>query len=89
MVVFWRREWKGDAVAFDCDPKLNCEEGGTEREGRTGVETNIICGQKNKHYRIQRYIQLSIAEMHTNTRQYETVKLRTCMYTLSNVLCFV
>jgi hypothetical protein len=42
VVVFWRREWKGDAVAFDRDPKLNCEEGGTEREGRTGVETNII-----------------------------------------------
>ncbi len=24
--------------------------------------------------------------MHTNTTQYETVNLRTCMYTLSNVL---
>jgi len=46
VVVFWRREWKGDAVAFDRDPKLNCEEGGTEREGRTGVETNTICRQK-------------------------------------------
>ncbi len=88
--VLGRREGKGDAVAFDRDPKLNSEEGETEREGRTGEETNIICRQKNKHYRnIQRYIQLSITEMHTNPRQYETVKLRTCLHTLSNVLMIV
>ena len=33
--VVGRREGEeGDAVAFDRDPKLNCEEGETEREGR-------------------------------------------------------
>ncbi len=85
--VLGRREGKGDAVAFDRDPKLNCEEG--EQNGRGGREwkqTSFV--DKNKHYRnIQRYIQLSITEMHTNTTQYETVKLRTCMY-IYTFYCF-
>ena len=34
--MFGRREGKGDAVAFDRDPKLNCEEG--EQNGRGGRE---------------------------------------------------
>ena len=34
------REGKGDAVAFDRDPKLNCEDGGNRTKGEGGSGNN-------------------------------------------------
>ena len=75
-------------VVTDRDPNLKSEdlERGWERSAGRG--NNIICRQKTNITRnIQRYIQLSIIEIHTNTIQYHNMRLSNCEPACIHVFC--